>query len=140
MSQYPRNDLIQYAVVDYMKNATICSVIRDELSDTDEIREDQWQGTKFEYPAIRVNLIENKPTTENEGCHAAKIKLSIQVFSEDDSSRQSDRIAGIISSVLHGQQFSNQNINMALFTTNLKPAIRSEVWMAEVLMMGTASG
>lgn len=139
---YPRNDQIQYAIVDYLKNGTACSTVRAELSDTDEIREDQWQGTAFSYPAVRVRLMFNKPKPPaDENCSHANIRLSIEAYSEDDSSQEADRISGIIHNVLHARQFSNQSVNLFLRTINLIPARRLEehVWKAECMMEGTAS-
>jgi len=140
---YPRNDQVQYAIVDYLKNGTACSTVRDQLSDTDEIREDQWQGTAFSYPAIRVRMIWNKPRVpQDSNCSQANIRLSIEAYSEQDSSQQADRISGIIHSVLHARQFANQSVNLMLRTINLVPARRLEenVWKAECMMEGTASG
>jgi len=140
---YPRNDLIQYAIVDYLKNNAATSDVRDQLSDTDEIREDQWQGTAFSYPAIRVRMIMNKPRVEQSDCRQRELRLAVQVFSEEDSSQQCDRIAGIIDEKLHARQFTSQSIHLTLWTINLSPARRIEgqnVWIAETIMKGTASG
>ena len=135
---YPRNDQIQYAIIDYLKDdATVLA----EFDSSEEIKEDQWQGTTFEYPALRVNLIESKPSNQTQNCSQAAIKLQIEVFTEDDSSRNCDRIAGIICNVLHPQQFTNQSINLALTLENLVPAKRRDekTWEAQIKMMGTAS-
>jgi hypothetical protein len=106
-----------------------------------EIRENEWQGRDFSYPNIRVRLISNTPLWAGD-CNAFRIYLGIQVYTEDASSLNCDRIAGIINSVLHDRHFSSNSIAFSLRTTNLVPAIRSNIqeWRAEVLMTGVASG
>jgi len=59
-----RNDEIQTAIVAYLKTKTaITSLLITEDNPTGlvEIREDQWQGTEFDYPNIRVRMIGNSP-------------------------------------------------------------------------------
>ena len=133
-----RNDLIQTALVSKLQGeATVLA----ELSDTDEIREDQWQGTEFSYPAIRVRMISNKPL-KNSNCDQSSIGVGLQVFSEYASSMEADRIAGIIDTALHDKPFSQDGLLIALRTEDLIPAIRSNMrtWKSEVLMNGIVSG
>ena len=132
------NNEIQEALIIELQAETTVLV---ELSDTDEIREDQWQGTEFSYPAIRVKMISNKPLVAS-GCDQTKISVGLEVFSEDASSMQADRIAGIIQDALHDKPFSQGSLLIALRTNDLIPAMRSNVrtWKSEVLMNGIASG
>ena len=133
----PRNNQIQAAIIARLKaNATVTAEVI-----ADEIREDQWQGTEFVYPNIRVKMISNKPEPAS-NCPQALVTLSVQVFSEDASSLEADDIAGIINGVLHATPFSSSGLLLSLRTTNLVPAIRSDTrtWKSEVLMAGTVSG
>lgn len=129
---YPRNDQIQETIVAKLKAS---SAVIAEVPAV-EIREDQWQGTEFTYPNIRVKMISNKP--ENVTCDRADVTLSIQVHSEDASSYPADRIAGIIANVLHRSPFSSSGLTFSLRITNLVPAIRSDTrtWRSEVVMAG----
>lgn len=132
-----RNDEIQAALIAKLKgNATIVAL----LSSSGDIKEDQWQGTNFVYPAVRLQLNSNEPLTPN--CPHLRIGLSILVFSETDNSLQADQIAGIINNELHNRQFSSNGIAISLRTTNLIPAVRSErlIWRSQILMTGIASG
>lgn len=132
-----RNDEIQAAIVAYLKAR---SAITDELpAGAEEIRENEWQGTEFTYPNVRVRLISNMAYTE---CARSDITLGIEVFTEDASSRVADRIAGIINGVMHQRSFSQDGMQFNLTTTNLVPAFRKDArtWQSEVLMKGTASG
>ena len=132
------NNEIQAALLVKLKaEATILA----ELSDTDEIRENQWQGTEFSYPAIRIRMISNNPL-KNSDCDQTNISVGFQVFSEDASSMQADEIAGIINTALHDKPFSQSGLLIALRTDDLIPAIRSNMrtWKSEVLMNGIVSG
>ncbi len=132
------NDEIQAELISYLKKNT---AIVNALPSVDEIREDQWQGTVFEYPNIRVKLNSNVPL-DAETCNHIQISISFLVFSELPSSLEADQIAGIINKELHKKQFKSNGIAFSLRTTNLIPAIRSDVrtWRSEVLMSGIASG
>lgn len=132
-----RNDQIQAALVAYLKaNTTVTAEVPAV-----EIREDQWQGRDFTYPNIRVRLISNTPLYAGD-CNLHRVSLGILVFTEDASSLNADRIAGIIHSVLHDHHFNTSNITFSLRTTNLVPALRSNIqeWRSEILMSGIVSG
>ena len=132
------NNEIQEALITKLKAET---TVLAELSDTNEIREDQWQGSAFSYPAIRVRMYSNSPL-ENSDCDQTKIRVGLEVFSEDASSQQADTIAGIIHDELHDKPFSQGSLLIALRTNDLIPATRSNMrtWKSEVLMNGIASG
>jgi hypothetical protein len=139
----PRNDEIQASIVSYLK--TVSAVYNllitwDNASGTSEIREDQWQGTEFTYPNIRVRMISNNPITDNPDCSATQFTASIMAFSEDASSWEADKIAGIISTSVSGKSFTKLGVEIYLRTTNLIPAVRSDMhtWRSECLMQGTA--
>lgn len=128
------NNDIQAAIISYIKlSATITAVVTSL-----EMREDQWQGSDFTYPNIRVRLISNEPLGSPDTCSMSRITVSFMVFTEDSSSQNSDKIAGIINNVLHGRSFYSNGIAISLRTTNLIPAIRSDIrtWRSEVLMTG----
>jgi hypothetical protein len=133
----PRNNQIQKEIIAKLKaSSTVIAVVISA-----EIREDQWQGTEFSYPNIRVRMISNKPDSAS-NCFRTSVVLSIQVFSEDASSSEADDIAGIINDVLHDHPFSSSGLHFSLRTTNLVPAIRSDTrtWRSEVLMAGIVNG
>ena len=133
-----RDDQIQAGLVSYLKGRTaVTSLVTGTYGV--EIREDQWQGTKFTYPNVRVRLISNVPTDKTGCLH--EFTAGIQVFSEEASSMESDQIAGIIGNELHGNGFQSNNIAFTIQVTNLIPAIRSDMrtWRSEVLIRGSAS-
>lgn len=132
-----RNDQIQAALIAYLKAQTDVTV---EIGGSTEIREDQWQGTEFVYPNIRLRLISTIPMDEK--CSLQEISFAWMVFSESPSSLESDRIAGIIHTNLHEKSFTSSSIGFNIRTTELIPAFRRDArtWMAQVVMNGTATG
>ena len=137
MADLITNNEIQAAIVGWLKTRIL---ITNEIVDSDEIKEDQWQGTAFVYPAIRVRLISNKPDNK-QGC-IQPITLGIQVYTEDASSRNCDRIAGIIGKEIHSNQFSTSGFLFGMFVTDLVPAYRRDerTWMSEVLIKADVQG
>jgi len=147
----PRNDEIQTAIVTKLKaTAAIVAELVNAGSSATEIREDNWQGTEFEYPNIRVRMISNIPRGDTAECSGTQFSLSIMIFSESYSSLEADRIAGIISTSLHIKSFTANSLAVVLRTTNLIPATRVvtgagvsrsidiRTWRAECLMQGEA--
>lgn len=132
-----RNDQIKSAIVARLKaNATILA----QLKDTEEIREAQWKADNFTYPNIRVRVISNKPTLAN--CNFSTIRIGIAVFSEEASSQEADRIAGIIGNELHTQSFTSLTIKFNLMVEELVGAVGTDqrTWMSEIILTGTANG
>lgn len=136
-----RNDEIQAALVSYLKSKTsITDLLTIGGSSASEIREDQWKGVDFKYPAIRIRLISNVPI--NPQCNYSQVEISFMVFSEKQSSFEADKIAGIINDILNGHSFTSNGIAFTFTTTNLIPAIAQDetTWRSEVLTRATASG
>ena len=137
MTDYLRNDTIQAALLAYMQSKTD---ITSELGSSSDIKETQWQGRDFDYPAVRIRIISNTPV-ENSGCRH-DVNIGIQVFSEQASSLEASQIAGIIGNTLHRKQFSSDSLNFALWVTDTPGAVRSDIqtWRSEVLLRGIVSG
>jgi hypothetical protein len=139
-----RNDELQAIIIGYLKTVTAVVallVTEDNLTGTSEIREDQWQGTEFYYPNIRVRMISNAPYGDSNQCNSSTFSVSIMAYSEEASSQEADKIAGIISTSLNAKSFIRSGVSMFLRTTSLIPAVRSDThtWRSECLMQGIAS-
>jgi hypothetical protein len=139
-----RNDEIQAALVAYLKTVTAVTnllITFDNPSGTLEIREDQWQGDEFGYPNVRIRMISNIPYGDSSQCNASTFTVSMMAYSEDFSSYEADKIAGIISTSLHGKSFTQGSVAVVIRTTNLIPAVRDDrrTWRSECLMQGVAS-
>lgn len=73
------------------------------LGERHQIKEMQWQGTDFVYPAIRVT---NVIFPSEDGCGADTSEILISVYSEQKSSKQCSEISGKIASLLHNTSFT----------------------------------
>jgi len=127
------NNEIQAALLAYLKTLTSVTAYVHAI----EIREDQYQGTEFTYPNIRIRMIDNSPLTDS-NCITQKFSVSIMVFGESSSSKETDKIAGIISTELHRKHFTSNTLTFATRVTNIMPSIRSDIrtWRSEVLVSG----
>lgn len=131
-----RPDLIAQAIIEHLKaSATVLA----ELPDDNEIREEEWQGTGFTYPNVRVHI--TNLGTYDVACTQSPLDVRVQVYSEEPFSSQANRIAGIIKTVLHDKPFTRNGLLIYLRCT-LTPAIRSDdrTWRSEVLIRGIVSG
>lgn len=130
MSFFSNNEVKAGLVAKLKADATLLA----ELSSSADIKEAQWQGTEFVYPAVRVRLFAND--SPNNDCEYNIVNGSIMVFSEEYSSLEADRIAGIIRTILHKKSFSSSGVAFTgMRVTNLVPAIRQDenTWRSEVL-------
>ena len=132
------SDEIQAAWITKLKSN---SLLTAEVS-ADQIKETQPQTTEFSYPGIRVRVDSNIPG-ENE-C-GQDVILRALVYSENASSQQVMRIAGIIMSEFHNKAFTITGLSQAMNITNLKvnpgQAIRIDriTWLSEVILTMTVS-
>lgn len=125
------NATVQAGLITYLKSKASVTVL---LANTNgvEIREDQWQGNQFYYPAVRVRLDVQIPDAN---CNMATMLIAIQCFSEADSSREADVIASAVNDVLHEKQFTSGDVRYMLYSEGLVPAIRQDeqTWRSEAL-------
>lgn len=100
------NDEIQEQVVSRLKADTALVAWLTALSAESEIRENQWQGTDFTYPAVRVDAEMLDPVADT--CHPRNglATLTIFCFSEQKSSRQCNTLARMVNeAMINGQLF-----------------------------------
>lgn len=129
------NSEIQSALVSKIKaNATI--VLQLTNNDTEDIKEDNWQGRNFDYPAIRINLLDQViDPSSNDRCLVSKSIFSIIILSTDDSSKQADDIAGVVASQLDNKGFTQSGIKFErLRCERLIPAKPvNDLWRSEAV-------
>lgn len=100
-----------------------------------EVREDLWKGERFSFPNIRVKLGDLVPTGQNPDCRTYRSPVSIQVYTEQKSSRTTDEIAGVIATEFIGKSFTSNGVRFyGIVLESLSPADvpESDVnsWMA----------
>jgi hypothetical protein len=125
------NNEIQAALIWRLKNAASVTAVVPEV----EIREDQWQGTEFTYPNVRVALGVQSPIGDV-NCQISIIPVSVMIFTEDTSSMNCDKITSVVNDLLHGSKFSHGNVRFAsILSRGLVGAIRQDerTWRGESL-------
>ena len=105
------NDVIQAAIIAKLKANTALVAWLTNLNAGSEIRESQWQGTVFTYPAVRVDLGTQVPGPANGSCHLSESEIPFSVYSmsEADSSQQADVLAGLVNTALFSNRISGTN-------------------------------
>jgi hypothetical protein len=101
------NDEIQEAIVTRLKADAALVAWLASLSAGDEIRENQWQGTDFTYPAVRIDVETLNPATDT--CHPRNglATATVFCFSEQKSSRQCNILARLVNeAMINGQLFA----------------------------------
>lgn len=132
------NYLVQKALIAYLKSKH--DIINAVVSiDSNEIRENQWQGTEFLYPNIRLNIMDNNPFMSDCG---SSIRVSWLIFTEEESSKNADRLSGEINSVFHNKSFTSEGLTFTMTTINLVPAVREaeRTWRSEIILRGVVTG
>lgn len=76
------------------------------LANSGQIKELQWQGEEFVYPAIRVS-VDFFPSVN--GC-IPRANIFIDVFSEEKTSKQASNVAGVIQNLVHRKPFTSVGV------------------------------
>jgi hypothetical protein len=132
------NDRVQAAMITKFKSMASLVALLQKAAD---IKENQWQGRDFVYPAVRVKLGTQTPIVAYP-CSSSFVPMTVQVHSEDASSKEADAIAGLLASsvalgglngltwsaIIEGVRF------VSMRTTGLVSAVREDerTWRAEV--------
>lgn len=131
------NDLVQAALVAALKaNAALVAWLTAR-SAPNEIREAQWQGDSFTYPAVRVQ-VGTQLANGNGPCYPVngEVPFTIYAFSESDSSQQADVLAGLVGAALLGNHLSGTGFTTGpVLSDGLVHATRTgeRVWQAVFL-------
>src|SRR3989304_10056023 len=97
-----RPDIVQMAILALMKSQPeLVSLVGNE------IREDYWMGTKFDYPNLRVAVDPYGPPDGMNGpCRElmAEISFTVYAYWESTSSQECGKLIGTVAQVLMGKQ------------------------------------
>lgn len=136
-------DEVQIALLAYLKTQTTLLTL---LGDVTQIKEAQWQGSDFVYPAIRLTNVV-KPSLD--GCSPDTAEICVYVMSEKKSSRQCGDISAEVAKVLHRKQFVSNELTLEtplkvtkMWVTEIPYPSQQEdsaVWIAEVKLAALVS-
>jgi len=98
---------------------------------SDSVKEEQWQGTSFQYPAVRV-AVDFMPSINR--CGPDDGDITIEVFSAEKTSKQSAHIASVIYQLYHGHPFTSAGImfNTVIVRKVHKPIRSIYAWMTKI--------
>ena len=124
---------IQEAVIKYLKaDATLVAM----LSSSKEIKEDNWQGVEFSYPAVRVDIRNQlAPNASGNECGFSLVQFVVLCYSEQKSSKEANNIAWRVNQLFQDKSFSYDGLLFSKVRSNgLIPATRKDdkTWVAEV--------
>lgn len=125
------NDLIQAAIVAKLKADTLLTAWLAGLSSASEIRESQYQSGEFQYPNVRVEL-GTQIEEGNPPCYST-IPFTVYSYSEKDSSREANQLAGYVNDALLRKQVSGSGWHSQLIISDGSIAARrvsERVWQA----------
>ena len=126
-------DSVQAAIIGYMKTDP---VLINFLGGTGtEIRESNYQGADFKYPAIRVRVGPQTDPHLESMCQYSTIEIQIDCFSEQKSSKEATEIGWEVNELLHHHSFSYMGVFFSLIdlVTSLPVARKDErTWIKTV--------
>jgi hypothetical protein len=130
---------VQIALLAYLKaQASLVTL----LTVSNNIKETQWQGTDFVYPAVRVG---NDVLPSQDGCKPDEVEGAILCFSEQKSSKQCSQIASEVSKILHRLSFTspvNSVKFMRIYVTRVTYPSQVEgttIWQSQVQITAQVS-
>lgn len=121
-------------VTDLLADAVLTALLDTE----GEVREDQYQGTVFGYPAIRVKVDGQTPIAEREQCDHTRLTFTIVCLTESGSSKTCDELAGAVKDRLHKRYFVGTDWYSWFRCVGLRSADRlpQKLWRAQVMISG----
>lgn len=136
------NDTIKAALVSYCKAAAAVAALLPE--GTGGVKESQYQGSDYEYPAVRVQIVRQTPDPNVEQCDHARVLGSIRCYAEGPSSQPADNLAGVVNARIHRAKIKGGTIGTdafyipRIYCEGLLAATRlnERLWVSEVLFGG----
>ncbi len=115
------------------------TTITDLLASANEVREDEYQGTIYRYPTLRLAIIGQTALLGPEPCDLANIQFTIRAYTEHSSSRTNSVLLGAINDVYHRKIFSGSTWVCWMQSGGLINPSRQgpKLWRGEALFEGT---
>ena len=127
---------VQAGLITYLKSLTS---LTNFLGSSTEIREFFWQGEKFTYPNIRLQMGTSRAEGEP-NCNKWLLTFYILCFSDQKTSKEAAQLASIVGSI-HGKQPGLLNgVNFTrIYVDQMVPPIRQDelTWRSEVICHST---
>ena len=82
------------------------ATITDLLTSSAEIREANFMGADFGYPAIRVRIESNSPVNQADPCDHSELTFTVFCYTEEASSLTCQQLAAAVNDFLHRKHFT----------------------------------
>lgn len=130
-------DDVQTALLTHLKSqVTLTSM----LGTQGQIKETQWQGVDFVYPAIRIG---NDIIPNDKDCPPDTVEGVIYVLTEEKSSKRCSQIASEVGRILHrsnftvnGLKFIRVTVNKLTYPTQMED---TTIWQSQVQITALVS-
>ena len=122
---------VQAAMLAYLKSKPIVTSL---LANNSQVKELQWQGDEFLYPAIRIS-VDFYPSLPP--CNPEKAEVYIDVFSEQKSSNEASLIAAALKDLLHEHPFTYNGVKFPVVVVEKvnRPERSIYAWQSTVKVM-----
>lgn len=123
------------AWIAYLKTKTALVAL---LNSSLQIKELQWQGDEFLYPAVRVS-VDYMPSIN--GCGPDDILVDIDIFSEEKSSKQAVHIGAVLQGILQKKPFTQNGLKFSMVWVEKidKPVRDPLAWKVSMHIKGLVS-
>lgn len=131
MTEPLTEEQIQMAWISHLKSLPAITSLMTGVSGT-EIRESNWQGGDYTYPAIRV-YVDTFPSVN--GCGPDTAQITTCVFSEQKSSLEAKHISGTLVKNVHKKRFTSNGVTfeMVRVTKTTKSERSIYAWQSDVV-------
>ena len=129
-------DLIAYLQADTDLVAAMTAV--NALANATDIKEDQYVGRDFNFPAVRVDVQRQTAIDEEDQCTNTRLMFTLWIYTESGSSKNCDSIAGVAHRAINRQHLAGTGYNIPRMRADLIGATRIEdrLWRASVICRG----
>ena len=143
------NQIVQAGIIAKLKANTdlLAVMVGVQAGATVEnIKEDQYQGRTFTYPAVRVDIQRQEPMNEKDQCDPAALFFTVRCYAQANSSQDADKLAEAVNNVLHKQQVDHTSADGSYRiprarSAGLAGAIRvsENLWMTSAAFTGNVN-
>jgi hypothetical protein len=132
-------DEVQIALIEHLKKDTKLVAL---LGTPDQIKETEWQGAEFVYPAVRVENVV-KPNVVY--CSPDNVDITIFCLSEKKSSKQCSLVAAEVADYLHNTRgiLATNGVNFVFFRVASIPYPKQQegmsVWISPLEIVSQVS-
>jgi hypothetical protein len=124
--------------IDLIADLKLSATITALLNSVDEIKESQYQGRDFSYPAVRLQILTNRPYPSREKCDHSEVTFALRSYAESASSKSCGEIANAILDRYHRRFFTGTGWRswFRLISQGQPEVLRDGLWRIENLFRG----